>query len=65
MDPENKERLAGLPGGSAEEAEQVNQFLEKEHEKFQKVEPSPEEVAKFCSCGMNGSSSPMNYFTAG
>ena len=41
MSVEPEERPAGVPGGGAEEAEQVDQFLEKEHEKFQKVEPPP------------------------
>ncbi len=40
VEPESKERLAGSPGGSNEEAQQVKQFLDKEHEKFQKVDTS-------------------------
>lgn len=38
------EKSAGLPGGGAEEAEQVNQFLEKEQQVFERAnhEPSPE-----------------------
>ena len=32
-----EEELAGPSGGGMEETEQVNQFLDKEHEKFQGV----------------------------
>ena len=45
VEPETKERLAGSPGGGQEEADQVKLFLDKEHEKFQKVDdgsPPPE-----------------------
>ena len=49
VDLESKDRPAAAPGGGTEEVEQVNQFLEKEHEKFQKVEPPPEvEVGLAC-----------------
>lgn len=35
---ETEEKLAGAPGGDSIEAEQVNQFLETEHQLFQKVQ---------------------------
>lgn len=35
---ETEEKLAGAPGGDSIEADQVNQFLETEHQLFQKVQ---------------------------
>lgn len=43
---ETEEKCAGPPGGGAEEAEQVNQFLEKEQKAFERASPdeAPPEV---------------------